>query len=216
MKSSALFVYPPLVTIIIDSCQAMLIPSTLNKCQPATITPPPRYKAPKRHFLPSPPSRTPPRSLTPQSSQGRAARVPSRLETEPLVSLLFPSEERSSMPTPSPHFRANQRPTSPLSRTERIMLHRPSPSPRFPHAQRRARHPYQFLFPRDLKIITALGLVALTIVYSLALIQIGIATAAKPCSHSGSRSKLLGGTTQHTVDVTPEGSVSQVFQRQQQ
>src|SRR5712671_5552839 len=134
---------------------------------------------------------------------------------EPLVSLLFPSEERSSTPTPSPRFRANQQPTSPLSRTERIMLRHPSPSPRFPHAQRRAHHPYHFQFPQDLRLITTLGLVALTIVYSLVLIQIGIATAAKPCSHSGSGSKLLGDTTQHTANITPEGSVSQVFQRQQ-
>src|SRR5712672_2313132 len=192
----------------------MPVPSTLNKCQPTTITPPPRYKAPKRHFLPSPPSRTPPRSSTPRFSQGRAARVPSRLEMEPLVSLLFPSEERSSTPTPLPHFRANQRPTSPLSRTERIMLRRPSPSPRFPRAQRRAHRPYCFRFPRDLRLITALGLAALTIVYSLALIQIGIATATKPCLHSGSKSKLSGDTIQNT-DVTLEGSVSQVFQRQQ-
>jgi len=213
MKSSALFVCPPLVTIIVDSCQAMPIPSTLNKCQPTAITPLPRYKAPKRHFLLSPPSRTPPRSSTLQSLQGQAAWVPSRLETEPLVSLLFPSEERSSTPTLSPRFRANQWPILPLSRTERIMLRRPSPSPRFPHAQRRARHPYCFRFPQDLRIITALGLVALTIVYSLALIQIGIATATKPCSHSGGGSRLSGGTTQNT-DVTPEGSVSQVFQRQ--
>src|SRR5712675_341892 len=144
MKSSALFVYPPLVKIIIDLCPTMPVPSTLNKCQPTTVALPPRYKAPKRHFLPSPPSRTPPRSSTPQYSQGRATWVPSRLEMEPLVSLLFPSEERSSTPTPSPHFRANQRPTPPLSRTERIMLRRPSPSPRFPRAQRKARHPYRF------------------------------------------------------------------------
>src|SRR5712672_979322 len=108
MKSSTLFIYPPLVKIIIDSCPTMPIPSTLNKCQPTTVTPPPRYKAPKQHFLPSPPSRTPPRSSTPQYSQGRTTRVPSRLETEPLASLLFPSEERSSTPTPSPLFRANQ------------------------------------------------------------------------------------------------------------
>src|SRR5712675_3122000 len=213
MKSSALFTYPPLATIIIDSCQAMPIPSTLNKCQPTTITPPPRYKAPKRHFLPSPPSRTPPRSSTPQSLQGRAARVPSRLETEPLVSLLFPSEEPSSTPIRSPHFRANQRPTSPLSRTERIMLCHPSPSPRFPRVQRRARHPPPFRFPRDLRLITALGLVALTIVYSLALIQIGIAIAPRHCSHSGDGSKLSGSIIQNT-DATPEGSASQVFQRQ--
>src|SRR5712672_2787241 len=191
----------------------MPIPSTLNKCPPTTVPPPPRYRAPKRHFLPAPPSRTPPRSSTPQSLQGRAARVPSRLETEPLVSLLFPSEEPSSTPIRSPRFRANQRPISPLSRTERIMLRRPSPSPQFPRAQRKARHPLHFRFPRDLRLITALGLVALTIVYSLALIQIGIATAQKPCSRSGSKSKLSGGTTQVT-DVTPEGSVSQVFQRQ--
>src|SRR5712672_4500779 len=213
MKSSTLFVYPPPATIIVDSCQAMPIPSTLNKCQPATITPPPRYKAPKRHFLLSPPSRTPPRSSTPQSSQGRANRAPSRLETEPLVSLLFPSEERSSMPTPSRHFRANQWPTSPLSRTERIMLRHPSPSPRFPRVQRRARHPLPFRFPRDLRLITALGLVALTIVYSLVLIQIGIATVPKPCSHSGDKSRLSGSITQNTDD-TPEGSASQVFLRQ--
>src|SRR5712671_8164334 len=129
MKSSVLFIYPLPPTIIIDSCQAMPILSTLNKCQPTAVTPPPRYKAPKRHFLPAPLSRMPLRSSTPQSSQGRTAWVPSRLETEPLVSLLFPSEERSSTPTPSPHFRANQRPTSPLSRTERIMLYCPSPSP---------------------------------------------------------------------------------------
>src|SRR5712671_3236325 len=183
----------------------MPIPSTRNKCQPTTLTPPPRYKAPKRHFLPNPPSRTPPRSSTPQSSQERAAPVPSRLETEPLVSLLFRSEERSSTPTPPRHFRANQRPTSPLSRTERIMLRRPSPSPRFPRAQRRARPPYHFRFPRDLRLIIALGLVALTIVYSLALIQIGIATALKPCSHSGSKSKLSGNIIQN-IDDTLEGS----------
>src|SRR5712671_1177468 len=118
------------------------------------------------------------------------------------------------MPTPLPRFRANQRPTSPLSRMERIMLRHPSPSPRFPHAQRRARHPYCFQFPRDLKLITALGLIALTIVYSLVLIQIGIATATRSCSRSGNGSRLLGGTTQNTADVTPEGSVSQDFQRQ--
>src|SRR5712671_6416302 len=213
MKSSALFVYPPLATIIIDSCQAMPIPSTLNKCQPTAITPPPRYKAPKRHFLPSPPSRTPPRSSTPQFSQGRATRVPSRLETEPLVSILFPSEEPSSTPIQSPRFRANQRPTSPLSRTERIMLRRPSPSPRFPRTQTRARHPLRYCFPRDLRLITALGLAALTIVYSLALIQIGIATVPKHCTHSGDGSKLSGSIIQNT-DATPEGSASQVFQRQ--
>src|SRR5712671_6406159 len=134
---------------------------------------------------------------------------------EPLVSLLFPSEEHSSTPTPLPRFRANQRPILPLSRTERIMLRRPSPSPRFPHAQRKAHHQHPFRFPRDLRMITALGLVALTIVNSLALIQIGIATAARPCSRSGGGSKLSGNIMQHMADVTPEGSVSQVFQRQQ-
>src|SRR5712672_2916171 len=191
----------------------MPVPSTLNKCQPTAVTPPPKYKAPKRHFLLSPPSRTPPRSSTPQSSQGRATRVPSRLETEPLVSLLFPSEEPLSTPIRSPRFRANQRPISPLSRTERIMLRHPSPSPRSVRAQRRARHLPQFRFPRDLRLITALGLVALTIVYSLALIQIGIATVPKRCSHSGDGSKLSGSIIQNT-DTTPEGSASQVFQRQ--
>src|SRR5712671_2405873 len=192
----------------------MPIPSTLNKCQPPTVTLPPRYKAPKWHFLPSPPSRTPPQSSTLQSSQGRAARVPSRLETEPLIALLFLLEERSSTPTQLPRFRANQWPNSPLSRMERIMLHRPSPSPQFPCAQRRAHHPYCSRVPRDLRLITTLGLVALTIVYSLVLIQIGIATATKPCSHSGSGSRLSGNITQNMADVTPEGSVSQVFQRQ--
>src|SRR5712671_677529 len=125
----------------------MPIPSTLNKCQPTALTPPPRYKAPKRHFLPNPLSRTPPRSSTPQSSQ------------------------------------------------------------------RRARSPHHYRVPRDLRLITALGLIALTIVYSLALIQIGIATAPKPCSHSGSGLKHSGSTTQNT-DVTLEGSVSQDFQKQ--
>src|SRR5712672_2873562 len=139
MKSSTPFVSPPLTTIIINTCPTMPIPSTLNKCSPM-ITPLPKYKAPKRHFLPSPPLRTPPRSSTPQSSQGRTAQVPSRLETEPLVSLLFQLEGHSL--TPATPLRPNPRSTPPLTRTERIMLHRPSPSPRFPHDQRRARlHP---------------------------------------------------------------------------
>src|SRR5712675_106418 len=55
MKSSALFVYPPLLTIIIDSCQAMPIPSTLNKCQPMAITLPPtgtKIQSPQMTFPP--------------------------------------------------------------------------------------------------------------------------------------------------------------------
>src|SRR5712671_540220 len=132
---------------------------------------------------------------------------------EPRISLLFQSEEHLPTPITQPPLRLNQQNILPLSRTERIMLRRPSPSPRFPRAQRKARPPYHFRFPRDLRLITALGLVALTIVYSLALIQIGIATAPRPCSHSGDESKLSGSFIQNTDD-TREGSVSQVFQRQ--
>src|SRR5712671_4628155 len=132
MKSSAPSIYFPTTKIIVDSCQAMPVPSTNHKCQPPTVTPPPRYRAPKRHFHPSPLSRTPLQSLIPLSSPARPVQAPSRLETEPLTSLLFPSEEPSSTPTQTYRFRANQRPISPLSRTERIMLRHPSPSPRFP------------------------------------------------------------------------------------
>src|SRR5712671_4564819 len=137
MRSSAPFTSPPLVTIIIDQCPTMPIPSTLNKCTPTAVTPPPRYRAPKRHFLPAPPMRAPPHPSMLQSSQGQAARVPSRLEMEPLISLLFQSEGRS--PTVPPPLSPNRRVPPPLTRMERIMLRRPSPSPQFPHTPRRAR-----------------------------------------------------------------------------
>src|SRR5712671_1316244 len=112
---------------------------------------------------------------------------------EPLICLLFPLKECSSTPTPLVRFRANQQPISPLSRMERIMLCHPSPSLPFPCAQRRVHCPHHFPFLRDLRLITALGLIVLLVVYSLALIQIGIATAAKPCSLSGSGSRLSAG-----------------------
>jgi len=184
----------------------MPVPSTLNKCTPTTVTPPPRYRAPKRHFLPAPLLRPPTQSSTPPSSQARPIQPPSRLETEPLLSLLFQSEGRSPvMPTP---LRPNRLPP-PLTRTERIMLRCPSPSPRFPHNLRRAHHHRLFRFPRDLSLITSLGLIALIAVCSLALIQIGSATAQKSCPPSGSRSKLSSDTTQHITDNTLAGSVSQ-------
>src|SRR5712671_436411 len=136
MRSSAPFTSPPLVTIIIDQCPTMPIPSTLNKCTPTAVTPPPRYRAPKRHFLPAPPTRAPLQPSMPQSSQGQATRVPSRLETEPLISLLFQLEGHS--PTVPPPLRPNQQVPPPLMRTERIMLRRPSPSPQFLRAPRKA------------------------------------------------------------------------------
>src|SRR5882757_1991477 len=105
MKSSALFVYPPPVKIILDSCPTMPVPSTLNKCLPTTVTPPPRYRAPKRHFQPASPMRPPTQSSIPPFSQVRPTPPPSRLETEPLLSLLFQSEEH--LPRMQPPFRPN-------------------------------------------------------------------------------------------------------------
>src|SRR5712671_1416800 len=105
----------------------MPIPSTLNKCPPTTVTPPPRYRAPKRHFLPASPMRPPTQASTQQFSQGPPMPPPSRLETEPLLSLLFQSEGRS--PVTQPPLRPNRLIPPSLTRTERIMLHRPSPSP---------------------------------------------------------------------------------------
>src|SRR5712671_2019316 len=214
MKSSTPSIYFPTTKIIIDSCQAMPVPSTNHKCQPPTVTLPPRYRAPKRHFHPSPLSRTPPQSSIPLSSPAQPVQAPSRLETEPLASLLFPSEEPSSMPMHTYRSRANQWPISPPSRMERIMLRHPSPSPRFPYHQRKAHRRLPFPFPQDLKLVTALGLVVLVIVYSLGLIQIGIAIAPKHCSHSGNGSRPSAATTQNT-DGTLVGSVSQDCQRRQ-
>jgi len=207
MKSSAPSASPPLATIIIDQCPTMLIPSTLNKCTPTAVTPPPRYRAPKRHFLPAPPTRAPPQLSMPQSSQGQAARVPSRLETEPLISLLFQSEGHS--PIVPPPLRPNRQVPPPLTRTERIMLRPPSPSRQFLRTPRRARLRHLFQFPRDLSLVTSLGLIALIAGCALGLIQIGNATAQKTCPPSGGRSRPSSDTIQHITDDTPVGSVSQ-------
>src|SRR5712671_5284841 len=121
----------------------MPIPSTLNKCSPTTVTPPPKYRAPKRHFSPTSPMRPPPQSSTPPFSQARPTQPPPRLETEPLLSLLFQSEGRSraTQPPLRPNRLALPTRLAPptLTRTERIMLRRPSPSPRSQRNQRRAR-----------------------------------------------------------------------------
>src|SRR5712671_3294909 len=115
----------------------MPIPSTLNKCQTTTVTPPPRYRAPKRHFLSAPLTRPPTQSSTPPYSQERPTQPPSRLETEPLLSLLFQSEGRSpAMPSP---LRPNRLAPPSLTRTERIMLRCPSPSPRSQRNLKRVR-----------------------------------------------------------------------------
>src|SRR5712671_1328818 len=189
----------------------MPIPSTLNKCPPTTVTPPPRYRAPKRHFLPAPPMRPPMQTSTQPSSQARPTRPLSRLETEPLLSLLFQSEGRSPV-MPSP-LRPNRLIPPPLTRTERIMLRRPSPSPRSSRDPRRAHPHLRFRFPRDLSLITSLGLIAIVAVCSLALIQIGSATAQKTCPPYEGGLRLLDDTTQHITNSTWAGSVSQGSQR---
>src|SRR5882757_3504968 len=186
----------------------MPVPPTLNKCPPATVPPPPRYRAPKRHFLPAPLVRQPPQSSTLPSSPAQERRAPSRLETEPLISLLFQSEGRS--PIRPPLLRPNRLVTP--TRTERIMLRRPSPSPRNPR-QRRTHLRRLFRFPRDLNLVTSLGLIALVAVCSLALIQIGNATARKTCPPFGGRSRPSTDTTQHITDSTQAGSVSQGLQK---
>src|SRR5712671_1388826 len=185
----------------------MPIPLTLNKCTPTAVTPPPRYKAPKRHFTPTSPMRSPTHSSMPLYSQARPTQPPSRLETELLLSLLFQSGGHS--PTvPSP-LRPNRLVPPPLTRTERIMLRRPSPSPRSSRNPRRVYLHPRFRFPRDLSLITSLGLIAFIAVCSLALIQIGNATAQRTCPPSGGGLKLSGDTTQHITDNTLAGSVSQ-------
>jgi len=184
----------------------MPVPSTLNKCTPTAVPPPPRYRAPKRHFLPAPPLRRPPSSSTPSSLPARTPREPSRLETEPLISLLFQSEEH--LPTRPPPLRPNR--LMPPTRTERIMLRRPSPSPR----QKKVPLRRLFRFPRDLSLVTSLGLIALIAVCSLALVQIGNATARRTCPTSGGKSRPSTDTTQHITDGTLAGSASQGLQRQ--
>src|SRR5712672_3124465 len=149
---------------------------------PMTVTPPPKYRAPKRHFLPTSPMRPPMQSSTPPYSQERPTQPPSRLETEPLLSLLFQSEGRSpAMPSP---LRPNRLAPPSLTRTERIMLRRPSPSPQSQRNRRGTPLRRLFHHPRDLSLITSLGLIAFIAVCSLALIQVGSATARRTCPPS--------------------------------
>src|SRR5712671_2270856 len=184
----------------------MPIPSTLNKCQPMAVTPPPKYRAPKRHFQPASPMRPPTQSSTPLFSQVRPMQPPSRLETEPLLSLLFQSE--GHLLRTQPPLRPNRLTPPSLTRTERIMLRRPSPSPRSQRNRRGAPLRHLFRLPRDLSLVTSLGLLAFIAVCSLALIQIGNATAKKTCPPSGGGSRPSSGSVQHITD-TLAGSVSQ-------
>jgi len=178
---------------------------------PTAVTPPPRYRAPKRHFLPASPMRPPMQSSTLPSSQAQPTPPPFLLETEPLLSLLSQSGGRSPIaPTP---LRPNWLIPPLLTRTERIMLRRPSPFPWSPHNPRRAHPRPRFRFPRDLSLIASLGLIAIVAVCSLALLQIGNTSARKTCPTSGGGSKLSGGTTQHITDSTLAGSVSQGSQK---
>src|SRR5712672_2406219 len=102
--------------------------------------------------------RPPTQSSMPPHSQARPTQPPSRLETELLLSLLFQSGGHS--PTvPSP-LRPNRLVPPPLTRTERIMLRRPSPSPRSSRNPRKAHLCRLFRFPRDLNLVTSLGLIA--------------------------------------------------------
>src|SRR5712671_3225916 len=123
----------------------MPVPSTLNKCSPVTVTPPPKYQAPKRHFSPTSPMRPPTQSSTLPFSQARPMQPPSRLETEPLLSLLFQSEGRS--PATQPPLRPNRLVPPSLTRMERIMLRRPSPSPQSQRNLKRARLHHLFRLP---------------------------------------------------------------------
>src|SRR5712671_6721364 len=184
----------------------MPIPSTLNKCPPMAVTPPPKYRAPKWHFLPASPMRPPTQSSTPPISQIQPTQPPSRLETEPLLSLLFQSE--GHLPRTQSPLRPNRRPPPPLTRMERIMLRRPSPSPRSQRNPRRAPLHRLFRLPRDLSLVTSLGLIAFIAVCSLTLIQLGSVTARKTCPPSGGGSRPLSDSAQRITD-TLAGSVSQ-------
>src|SRR5712672_4595206 len=184
----------------------MPVPATLSKCPPTTVTPPPRYRAPKRHFQPASPMRPPTQSSTPPFLQVRPTQPPSRLETEPLLSLLFQSE--GLLPRMQPPLRPNRLTPPSLTRTERIMLRRPSPSPRSQRNRRRAPLHRLFRLPRDLSLITSLGLIAFIAVCSLTLIQIGNVTAQKTCPSSGGGSKPSSDSAQRITD-TLAGSVSQ-------
>src|SRR5712672_38210 len=185
----------------------MPVPSTLNKCPPMAVTPPPKYRAPKQHFQPASPARPPTQSSMPPFSQARPMQPPSRSETEPLLSLLSQLEGRSpTMPTP---LRPNRLAPPPLTRTERIMLRRPSPSPRSQCNRRGTPLRRLFRLPRDLSLITSLGLIAFIAICSLTLIQIGNATARKTCPPSGGGSRPSSDSAQRITD-TLAGSVSQV------
>src|SRR5712672_2183264 len=132
---------------------------------------------------------------------------PSRLETEPLLSLLFQSEGHS--PRTQPPLRLNRLAPPPLTRTERIMIRRPSPSPRSQRNLRRAPLRRLVRLPRDLSLVTSLGLIAVIAVCSLTLIQIGNATARKTCPPYGGGLRPSGDTTQRIINGTLAGSVSQ-------
>src|SRR5712675_3031429 len=131
---------------------------------------------------------------------------PSRLETEPLLSLLFQSEGR--LPRTQPPLRPNRLAPPSLTRTERIMLRRPSPSPRSQRNRRGAPLRHLFRLPRDLSLVTSLGLIAFIVVCSLAMIQLGNATARRTCPPSGGGSKPSSDSAQRITD-TLAGSVSQ-------
>src|SRR5712671_4198328 len=194
MRPSAPSTSPPQVNIIIDQCPAMPIPSTLNKCTPMAVTPPPKYRAPKRHFQPASPMRPPTQSSTPPFSQVRPTPPPFRPETEPLLSLLFQSEGHS--PRTQPPLRPNRLAPPSLTRTERIMLRRPSPSPRSQRNRRGVPLRYRFRLPRDLSLVASLGLIALIAVCSLTLIHIGNMTVQKTCLPSGGGSRPSNGSVQ--------------------
>src|SRR5882757_9861392 len=176
----------------------MPIPSTPNKCAPMAVTPPPKYRAPKRHFQPASPMRPPTRSSIPLSSQVRPMPPPSRLETEPLLSLLFQSE--GHLPRTQPLLRPNRLAPPSLTRTERIMLRRPSPSPRSQRNRRGAPLRHLFRLPRDLSLVASLGLIAVIAVCSLTLIHIGNITARKTCLPSGGGSRPSSDSVQRITD----------------
>src|SRR5882672_3195240 len=150
--------------------------------------------------------RPPTQSSTPPFSQVQPTQPPSRLETEPLLSLLFQSE--GHLPRTQPPLRPNRLTPPSLTRPARIIRRHPSPSPRPLRNQKRAPLRRRFQLPRDLSLVTSLGLIAFIAVCSLALIQIGNATARKTCPPSGGGSRPLSDSTQRITD-TLAGSVSQ-------
>jgi len=115
-----------------------------------------------------------------------AAPVQIRDGTTPL-SLV--SNRRGIYQGTQPPLRPNRLTPPSLTMTERIMLRRPRPSPRSQRNRRGAPLRRLFRLPRDLSLITSLGLIALIAVCSLALIQVGSATAQMTCPPSGGGSK---------------------------